>query len=208
MTKDQFSELLTRVCSGGILNSDLAKRFDKGMIKGLCNLAYQQIIAELYKSAYKTANFSQFTQFTKPYKEPVLFDDFTEEYYCRIPVVIIQLPNDAAIRSISSTKDKNYTMVHEDISQGASYSTQFIRKVLTKPVFYVQGDRIVWEKDKWNKNFKDVLIKLIPDLSVYDDDDEIGIPAEDSFDTFTIIKKIVGEMPASKPTIDNTTKQP
>ena len=205
MTKEQFAEVVRKVCSGGEDNSDLKKRYSDNVINALTTLSYSQVIFSTYKNAAKNNDYSQFNSFLKTYKVDVEYDSDTEEYYCTLPVQIIQLPDDAGIRSITPTKDKSYNFVYS--GDGTTYSSQEIRSILTKPVYEVEGNTIRFEKDKFSKQYNELLLKLIPSLEAFDDNEEIGIPAENSFDIFNYIKETMQKMLPVKNTIDDTTKQ-
>jgi hypothetical protein len=211
MTVKAWRELVQNYSSGGMMPSDLRGRYSSGVIKGIFDLVYEEIVYEIFKHSDFVSDYGELDSYVMTYEgeEDGIFvkkSSTRGAYYFDLPHPIIQLPQGQGIRSISSLKDPSYKFNYLEQLLAPYRSKLEISKISLDPVYYIEKNK-VWLLN-YNPIVKDLLVKLLAPISAFDEDDELGIPANHAKDIFTMITDLLRkQLPEKKSPTAETSKQ-
>mgnify|MGYP001135818848 CR=1 FL=1 len=175
MTKEQLIYLAITQLGQGDLQPRQKNHVHRGDVERHFEMAFADIIREVYNNAMTYKDYGQLDAMAKVYKDVDVEEDSDRgEKYSVLPVNVLQLPNHAGIRMITTQCDQS-----EQVNWRPNNNIGILNRleVFTTgkkmPTYYVEHKRIYYDK----VDADNVMIKLIPTFSAYEDDDEIPVIA-------------------------------
>jgi len=191
MTKEQFVTLILTKVNGG----ETLGRYHYGDVERHAEMAYNQAIYEVFENVMKFADHSQLDEFTKPYTLTVVDDADRKQKYSVLPVSVVVLPDNRGIRRLANAYDRSIEIyAASTIDEG--YMGLLEVGQMGIPTYRVEGEKKVWYENVDNDT---VFAQLIPQLSEYDDEDELPMIAGKDGVLFEMcVNRIMGNIPEDK----------
>lgn len=173
MTKQQ----LIYLCMTQLAQGDLAPRAKKvvhqGDIERHLEMAFSDIVREVYNNATTYKDYGQLDAMSKTFKDvAVVVDPTRGEYYSELPVSVLQLPLHAGIRMIVTQCDQEQEVLWRGNNNiGILNELDVYSTGKPMPTYYVEHTKVFYDKLKADH----VMMKIVPTFSAYDDDDEIPV---------------------------------
>ena len=206
MKAKAFKELCIRFSIGSLPNSDTNSHADPDVSKGIIGLAYQQLVAEIYKSAVNTRDYSEFESFMKSYTITPILDKQRNDWYITLPCKLLILPNLSGVRRISPSAYDTVTRFNPiDENDKGTIEDCEIYKIDKNILYYLEGQTIRFLK--FNPLFQSLFVNVLISFDEFEDDDEIGIPADHSFDILKNIVMMLTGQPQEKKTVTGESVQ-
>jgi hypothetical protein len=174
MTKEQLIYLGLTRANGQDVVPDRQRKYHRGDVERHFEMAFSDVVREVYNKGLRYRDYGQLDAMLKPYENvPVEFSSTRGRYYSDLPINVVQLPENSGIRSIIPRCDDEEP--YKRIPNGAS-------AVFNKLDVFGTGtnQKFIWEREGNRVYFKnidsdvtEVLMKLIPAFSSYEDEDEI-----------------------------------
>jgi hypothetical protein len=210
MRKDQWLETVQTFMSGGTLPSDLKLRYSGAVIKNIFYLAYSEIIFDIYKGAQTSKDYGHLDNYVTVYagtKDGIIVqkDELRGDYFFKLPCTVIPLPENNGIRAISPIGDADRRFDYVDNITENFYINLEASKLSYEPMWYLEGSNVRFKN--YDPDMKELLVKILKPVSEFEDDDELGIPAEHSLDVFNMIVSILRKQPPEKKANNGTSKQ-
>lgn len=133
--------------------------------------AYATVLAYAFRN-----NFSNYSLYTKDYSDIAVEQDTNGRYYSRVPVRLMQLPDDAeSVRRITATQDP-ITIIFVPVPRDSwdSFALMDVDKVSTYVPYSVTNGRVEYAK---KPPVTTVTMGLVRAFMNYDDSDEAPIPS-------------------------------
>lgn len=209
MKKIEIIDLLKHRLANGDCPQELKGKYHPEIIGKHCVLALNYLIKEIaYKEAQRDNNFSMLDVYAKTFKNvEILKDTDRDEYYSLLPANVIPLPKNRGVRLISPMKNQKYSFVYRDNNTANIHGNLDVEDVLTRPRYYVEGDKIFYSKHLIS-DINKVLIKLIVDFDGLDDEDDVPIPSGYGKLIFDLVFQSMQGMGMEKVSNDNNANVP
>ena len=178
MTRDQFIYLISTDYKAGESTPGWSKNLHTGDIKRHVEMAFSEVVSTLYDLAYKQSytDSGKLDPITKTFlNNEVMYDNDRCEYFIQLPVDVVQLPMNRGIRMVFGAKSQKRQFIYTPNNSLALYDIigEFDGRGFTEPSYYVEGDKLFI--DFYTYDPFDVSVKLIPDFTSYEGDDEVPV---------------------------------
>jgi hypothetical protein len=208
MNKGSWTELIISHVAGGAVPSDLDSRYHPLTIGKLFDVVYESLIYQVSANQIMYRDYGQLDAYTKAFKDvPILHDADRDEYYSIIPSPIINLPLNRGIRLISPMQDQKNRFWYSENNSVDVWSELESQQVMGYVSFYVEGDRVYYREMKDQFLNFGLLFKNVVPLSEFDDEDELGIPAQKSMEIFAMITEMLMKRKNEDSVEDNNSTQ-
>jgi hypothetical protein len=196
MTKGEMISLLQDKLSGGSITNDTKKRWHPEIIGHWIELVLADLVSGVTGDALHYSDFVQLDWFIKAFEDvDVTLDAERSEYYAIFPKQPARLPGNAGVRLISGMTDQKHKYVLRSNNTESIYGHLEINSKKNRITYYIENDRVFFDKDAWVSSVTHVLMKLIL-VSGLEDEDELQIPAGKGAQFIdTLFKLIVGKLP-------------
>ena len=174
MTKGQFIYLVKTYLEGSDGGTGGSSKWHLGDIERYCEMAFANTVEQLYRQAVQYHDWMHIDPLAEVFMTvSVTKDTNRSEYVVKLPVQVLQLPENGGVREVWTGKEPGQrfhlsptgmTSVYDEIERydgGVGGAT-----------CYVEGDTIRIEC-KANSDLQDVNIRLIKALSAYEEDEEM-----------------------------------
>jgi len=175
------------------ITADRKKGFHPEIIKGVIELAFNQVIFDLYMSGASKNDYSQLDAYIHPYYNvPVLCNEETDEYYSELPAAVIQLPMSRGIHSISLMKDRKVSFMFRANGESEIYENiSGYSETNTIPTYEVQNWHVRYSRMTKEIAKEGVLMRLIPCFREWGDKDIIPAPSSKSMDIVQAVENML-----------------
>lgn len=171
MIKGQLIEIIRKRLSGGSTTADGMHKVDQRVIE-----VYVNGLFSTYLNALAANKKSKLDSYIKPYMNvAVTLDTATDSYYSLFPAAPARLSKTGdAIRDISTEQGTGigFCPMEDDFNDMLVYTEAYD---LDDVISYTVTDRIDYQ-GTGIESITEVRVKMIPQFSEYDDDDEVPIP--------------------------------
>ena len=171
-------------------SADYQNKFHPYDIQEFINAAWSKLIYNVCVSVSKNQDWSQLDPFIKSYNVPVRCDTERDEYFSILPVSVVGLPGNRGVYRISPVKNNKLQFQFRDSGTNDIYGDSEWSKINNIPSYYQEANMIFFnEKMTVDMAEAGVVMKIIPEFSVYEDEDEIPMPSGSEQDLIQIIIK-------------------
>jgi len=209
MTKRNLIDLLKHRLAGGDCPQELKGKYHPKILEKHIEIVQNYLIKTVaYREAEKQNDWGLLDAYTKTYPNvAVNFDEERNEYYCDIPISIVDLPQNRGIRFISDRQNQAVQYIYRDNNSVDIFSNLDIDRVSTKPRWYRESDKVFFSRHL-SSLINGVLMKLIPAFSSLEDNDEVSIPSAYAKSIFDLVFQSLMGMPPEKMSNDNNSNVP
>lgn len=208
MTKRAWVELIQSHLAGGAVPADLESRLHPLIIEKYFDVVYSGLLYQVSANAIMFRDWSQLDAYCKAYKNVAISKDSARnEYYSILPASIIELPENRGIRLISPMQDQKNKFTYSTNNAEDVWSELDHEMVTNDTSFYREGGNVYYRKLDTACITPGLLFKLIVPLNEFDDDEEIGIPGQQSAQVFSMITDMLLRRPPEDVIEDNNSKQ-
>jgi len=205
MTKEQAVELTIDYLAGGSCPADLRGKFHPEIISKYWEMVYNEILYGVNANAIDYRDFGQLDSYVKAYKNvAVQYDADRDEHYSLLPALVVQLPKNRGIRSISPSQDQKLKFWYSDNNTDDVYSELEVGKIIKRVRYYVENNKVYYRN--YDHNITGLLFKLVVPFSEFSDTENIAIPAQQNAQVFNMIVNLLRQKVSEKNTNDNQTK--
>lgn len=196
MTKRQLIDLVRELLSGGDAPAEIRGKYHPKVVAKYLEMAFDDIIAIVAEEGKKTGDYSLLDKFALPYSQPVSYNSDREQKYCELPVLVMPLPDNSAVRSISPPKDQSTQFAYVAVSSQPVWGALDVDSIDPVAGYSIEND-IVYFDDKFPYGLENVLLKLVPSFGALDWDDKIGVPAGKNEMLFTKVFTLMQQKKAN-----------
>jgi hypothetical protein len=193
MTKGDILDLVLEYFG---VTADKEKQYHPLVVEKWLSTAFNTVLYNLCLAGIRHSDYAQLDPFIFPYKVGVICDTERNEYYSKLPVSVVALPENRGIYRISPVKDQKFQFIFRENGTSDIYDSLEYSMIRKKPTFYIENSKIFYD-NKMTKELADagVLMKLIPTFDDIDDDEDIPLPGGKDND---ILKLIISELAGKK----------
>lgn len=204
MTKRNLIDLLKHRLAGGDCPQELKGKYHPKILEKHIEIVLNYLVKTVtYKEAEREQDWGLLDSYTKTYPNvPILEDTQRMERYCELPVNVIDLPQNRGIRFISDQENQAIQYIYRDNNSVDIFSNLDIDRVSTKPRWYREKKKVYFSRHL-SPNITGVLMKLIPNFSDLEDNDEAPIPSAYAKSIFDLVFQAMQGMPPEKMSNDN-----
>ena len=205
MKKIELIELVQDFLAGGDAPNEIRGRYHQKVIEKYISMAYNDIVYAVYKDAKRYHQFDLLDVFTEPYFVDVQYDSDRAEYYSVLPVAIMQIPDQSAIRQISPTQDQSFSFSYIKNTDkpiwGVLEAGSLAKDV---PDYYVEHLKVFYSNFDRYKDITRVLMKLIVPFNDMDWNSEVPVAAGKEMMIFEMVAKLLLQKPPDDDINDNS----
>ncbi len=210
MRKIQLTEMIVDYLAGGDAPSDVRGRYHGAMIDQYVNIAYNDLIYNVYVEGQEIGDYSQLDSFARAFRAITVSDDGDRDLkYAILPFPPVQLPDNMGIRLICPNDDPTTAFAYLDNNSVAVFSALEVSSVDDLPGFWIEK----MDDNEYRVYFDNpgdvlasIMAKLILPLGQYDDFDEVPMPAGKDMHICDLIVKRLREKPMEDLINDNVPK--
>ena len=205
MTKEGWVALIIDNVSGGATPADMDSRLHPLIVSELFSMVYSEVIYGIYTNAMTYRDFGQLDAYVKTYTVDVSKDSDRNEFYSVLPASILNLPHDRGIKLISPLKSQKDSFKQITLDSADMWNELEAGVLASFNTFYREGTKIFYGGN-YDENITKVLMKLLVPFSEFDDDEELGIPAQMSAKVFAMVKELLEKRAPEKVSNNNDSK--
>lgn len=176
MTKRQLIDLVRELLSGGDAPAEIRGKYHPKVVAKYLEMAFDDIIAVVALEGKQTGDYSLLDKFALPYIQPILYNTSREQKYCTLPVLVMPLPDNSAVRSISPPKDQSTQFAYIAISSQPVWAALDVDAIDPVAGFTIENDTIFFD-DKFPYGLENVMLKLVASFGALEWDDKIEVPS-------------------------------
>jgi hypothetical protein len=215
MKKIHLIEAVIDHLTGGDATADTQGQYHPLMITKHIELAFNQVVFQVWLNSKKFSDYSQLDAWSKTYQISVL-NQVGAKAHAFLPYPPMQLPNNMGIRQINDHDNTSVVFAYLEATANAIFSELEVSQVDTTPTFRIEQNNLSTGAGEESHMLRLEKLPLDPDaitsldimmivpLEKMSDYDDIAIPAEMGEDG--IVKQIV-EVIRSKPAQDTVNDQ-
>jgi hypothetical protein len=176
MTRDQFIWLIKTDYNAGDATPAGNKNLHEGDLLRHCEMGFSNLVEVLYRQSMEYNDMGQLDPMIKIYlNQEVMYDNERCEHFIQLPVSIVQLPNNAGVRMVFSAKNQSLPFMYGANNTLPVYNAieMFDGQLSERGSFYVERDKVFVDFN--GDESYSLSLKLIPDFTGYDGDDELPI---------------------------------
>jgi hypothetical protein len=176
MTKQNLIDLIRELLSGGDAPAEIRGKYHPRVVEKYLEMAYDDVISISADEGAKAKDFSLLDEFATPYTETVLYDTDKELKYCPLPVLVMPLPGNAAMRSVSPPKDPSTQFVNISMTSQPIWKELEADYVDPKPGYWLEGERMYFD-DMFPYGLTQVMMKIVSSFGDLGKNDRVAVPA-------------------------------
>jgi len=181
MRKIELIELVEDYLVGGDAPADVKGHHHPEILTKHVEAAYGALILQTYLEAKKFSDYSMLDMFSKRFTLTVTMPGSTSYGYADLPFPIMQLPQNASIREVIYTDDRENAFVPIEITANTVFSELEISSIDNTEIYWVEKDPAsnnIYKMyfDHLDDNTTEVYAKLIVPLYEFDDFDDVPFP--------------------------------
>lgn len=174
-TKQNWIDLVRELLSGGDAPAEIRGKYHPRIVEKYLELAYDDIVTEVAKEGQITGDYSLLDMFALPYKVAVQYDSAREQKYIDLPILVMPLPDGAAIRLVSAPKNQGQQFIRIAMNSQSVWNELEADRVDPKPGFYIENE-IMYFDENFPYGLTDVLLKIVASFGALGKNDRIGVP--------------------------------
>lgn len=176
MTKQNLIDLVRELLSGGDAPAEIRGKYHPRVVSLYLEMAYDDVISVTADEGAKVKDFSILDEFATPYTVPVLTDTSRERKYCTLPALVMPLPGNAAMRSVSPPLDETTQFVNVSMTSQPVWAVLEADYVSPKSGYWLEGERMYFD-DMFPYGLEEVLMKIVSSFGDLQKTDRVPIPA-------------------------------
>ena len=209
MTKKNLIDVIIHRLANGDCPQEMKGKYHPRIIEKHVEMVSNYLIKTVaYKEAEKNNDWGLLDTYTKTFiPVEVLWDDTRKEYYSVLPVAVVDLPDNRGIRFISDQENQAVQYIYRSNNSVDVFSNLDIDRVSVKPRWYREKDKVFYSRQLMPTTTA-VLMKLIPNFSDLEDDDQAPIPEAYAKSVFDLVFQAMMGMGLEKVSNDNNANIP